>query len=309
MDVRPVANDDRGRFKTLLLSREDPPVLVSSPQDLHGRIPFPDVMTTNPASSLDPDAASAEVRQRDAPIAPNPPRILVVDDEAPIVELVASYLEREGWLVEKAGDGLTALELIRTSEPDAVVLDLMLPGMDGIEVCRQMRAFSDAYVLMLTARSEEIDRIVGLTVGADDYLAKPFSPRELVARLKALLRRPRADSGTAARPVPAVPAGAGPEGLEVDEGRRLVRVDGEAVELTALEFNLLAVLAREPGIVVSRARLLDQVWGIGFIADDHLVDVHVANVRRKLRDDPATPRFIETVRGVGYRVREAAGSG
>ena len=225
------------------------------------------------------------------------------------MELVASYLEREGWLVEKAGDGLTALELIRKSEPDAVVLDLMLPGMDGIEVCRQMRAFSDAYVLMLTARSEEIERIVGLTVGADDYLAKPFSPRELVARLKALLRRPRSNSGAAARPVPAVPAGAGPEGLEVDEGRRLVRVDGEAVELTALEFNLLAVLAREPGIVVSRARLLDQVWGIGFIADDHLVDVHVANVRRKLRDDPATPRFIETVRGVGYRVREAGGSG
>jgi DNA-binding response OmpR family regulator len=231
------------------------------------------------------------------------------------VELVASYLEREGWLVEKAADGLTALELIRRTMPDAVVLDLMLPGMDGIEVCRHMRAFSDAYVLMLTARSEEIDRIVGLTVGADDYLAKPFSPRELVARLKALLRRPRADAGAASRPLPAVPtvtgvpAGAGPEGLEVDEGRRLVRVDSEAIELTALEFNLLAVLAREPGMVVSRARLLDQVWGTGFIADDHLVDVHVANLRRKLRDDPARPRFIETVRGVGYRLREADSAG
>lgn len=266
-------------------------------------------MTTDRTFTSGVDIASADDRQRVASIAPNPPRILVVDDEVPIVDLVASYLEREGWLVERAGDGLTALELIRKSEPDAVVLDLMLPGMDGIEVCRQMRAFSDAYVLMLTARSEEIDRIVGLTVGADDYLAKPFSPRELVARLKALLRRPRSDLGGAVDPIPTGSAGAGPDGLEVDEGRRLVSVDGEAVELTALEFNLLAVLAREPGIVVSRARLLDQVWGIGFIADDHLVDVHVANVRRKLRDDPATPRFIETVRGVGYRVREAGGSG
>ena len=267
------------------------------------------MMTTDRIATSGVDLASIDDRQRFASIAPNPPRILVVDDEAPIVELVASYLEREGWLVEKAGDGLTALEAIRETAPDAVVLDLMLPGMDGIEVCRQMRVFSDAYVLMLTARSEEIDRIVGLTVGADDYLAKPFSPRELVARLKALLRRPRSESGAAAGPVPAVPAGAGPDGLEVDEGRRVVRVDDEAIELTALEFNLLAVLAREPGIVVTRARLLDQVWGIGFIADDHLVDVHVANVRRKLRDNPATPRFIETVRGVGYRVREAGGSG
>ena len=224
-----------------------------------------------------------------------PPRILVVDDEPPIVELVTGYLEREGWQVRSAVDGLAALEAIHAWEPDAIVLDVMLPGMDGIEVCTRLRAFSDAYVLMLTARSEEIDRIVGLTIGADDYLTKPFSPRELVARIKVLLRRPR----TSAR------AAAGPDGLEVDEPRRLVHVDGERVELTALEFNLLAALVRAPGVVVSRTALLEQVWGPGYEADDHLVDVHVANVRRKLGDDPASPRFIETVRGVGYRVPEA----
>ena len=177
------------------------------------------------------------------------PRVLVVDDEPPIVELVTGYLEREGWAVKTAGDGLEALEAIESWGPDAVILDLMLPGVDGIEVCRRVRAFSDAYVLMLTARSEEIDRIVGLTVGADDYMAKPFSPRELVARMKALLRRPRvAASGVDGEPV----AGTMPHGIDVDEARRSVKVDGQPVELTVLEFNLLAVLARSPGIVVSR---------------------------------------------------------
>ena len=224
-------------------------------------------------------------------------RVLVVDDEPPIVDLVKGYLEREGWHVQSAADGVAALEAIRTWEPDAIVLDVMLPGMDGIEVCTRLRAFSDAYVLMLTARSEEIDRIVGLTIGADDYLTKPFSPRELVARIKALLRRPRTGSRSAVR---------GPAGLDLDEGRRLVVVDGERIELTALEFNLLAALVREPGIVVSRTSLLEQAWGPEYVADDHLVDVHVANVRRKLGDDPANPRFIETIRGVGYRVLEAA---
>ncbi|HSW41727.1 MAG TPA: response regulator transcription factor, partial [Patescibacteria group bacterium] len=157
--------------------------------------------------------------------------------------------------------------------------------------------FSSAYVLMLTARGEEIDRIVGLTVGADDYLVKPFSPRELVARVRALLRRPRTEAAT---PV------AGPAGLEMDEARRSVRVDGRAVELTTLEFDLLATLARDPGVVVRRQALLDRVWGLEFVADDHLVDVHVANLRRKLGDDPAHPRFVETVRGVGYRLREGS---
>jgi DNA-binding response OmpR family regulator len=223
-------------------------------------------------------------------------RVLVVDDEPPIVDLVAGYLAREGFDVASAGDGLAALELLRASPVDVVVLDVMLPGLDGIEVCRRLRTFSDAYVLMLTARGEEIDRVMGLTVGADDYLVKPFSPRELVARVKALLRRPRASGADAAAPA---------DGLEIDEARRTVRVDGRQVELTALEFNLLAVLAREPGVVVARQVILDRVWGPAFVADDHLVDVHIANVRRKLGDDPANPRFVETVRGVGYRLREA----
>jgi DNA-binding response OmpR family regulator len=184
----------------------------------------------------------------------------------------------------------------------------MLPGIDGVEVCRRLRTFSDAYVLMLTARGEEIDRIMGLTVGADDYLVKPFSPREVVARIKALLRRPRASqavAGAAAAPVDTPVAGAAPDGLEIDEGRRLVRIDGAPVELTALEFNLLAMLAREPGIVIGRAALLDGLWGPEFAGDDHLVDVHIANLRRKLGDEPASPRFVETIRGVGYRLREA----
>jgi DNA-binding response OmpR family regulator len=244
---------------------------------------------------------------------PRPVRVLIVDDELPIVELVSGYLEREGWAVERAGDGPSALAVARATSPDIVVLDVMLPGFDGIEVCRQLRAFSDAYVLMLTARGEEIDRIMGLTVGADDYLVKPFSPREVVARIKALLRRPRSGHEAPASPIGAEASGTGssnaigaaPAGLEIDEGRRLVRVDGVPVDLTALEFNLLALLAREPGIVVPRQGLLDALWGPEFVGDDHLVDVHIANLRRKLGDEPANPRFVETVRGVGYRVREA----
>lgn len=232
------------------------------------------------------------------------PRILVVDDEPPIVDLVSGYLTREGWQVSSEGDGLRALERIRASSPDVVILDVMLPGLDGIEVCRRMRTFSDAYVLMLTARGEEIDRIMGLTVGADDYLVKPFSPRELVARVKVLLRRPRGGDPAGGPPPSALSAP--PPGLELDEARHTVHVDGQPVELTALEFSLLATLARDPGVVVGRQALLDRVWGPEFVGDDHLVDVHVANLRRKLGDDPARPRFVETVRGVGYRLHEGS---
>jgi DNA-binding response OmpR family regulator len=224
------------------------------------------------------------------------PRVLVVDDEAPIRELVRGYLEAESFAVLEAADGPAALGAIRDEAPDVVVLDVMLPGLDGLEVCRQLRTFSDAYVLMLTARSEEIDRVVGLTVGADDYLVKPFSPRELVARIKALLRRARSNANGASN-------GAA-EGIELDVARRAVRVDGKAIELTALEFDLLAALARDPGTVVRRSALLDRVWGPEFIADEHLVDVHIANLRRRLGDDADSPRFVETVRGVGYRLRE-----
>jgi DNA-binding response OmpR family regulator len=222
------------------------------------------------------------------------PRILVVDDEPPLVELVRSYLSREGFEILTAGDGPAAVQLVRDEAPDVVVLDVMLPGFDGLEVCRQIRAFSDAYVLMLTARGEEIDRVVGLTVGADDYLVKPFSPRELVARVKALLRRSRQ---APPRPAPL------PSGLAFDAARHEVLVDGSQISLTTTEFDLLAALVNDPGVVVPRSHLLDRVWGSEFVADDHLVDVHVGNLRRKLGDDPATPRFIETIRGVGYRLR------
>ncbi len=223
------------------------------------------------------------------------PRVLVVDDEEPIRRLVRGYLEGDGFDVVEAADGPAALATARSTRPDVVILDVMLPGLDGIEVCRRLRTFSDAFVLMLTARGEEIDRIIGLTVGADDYLIKPFSPRELVARVKALLRRSR---GAAAW------ASSVPPGLEIDTARRIVRVDGRVSELTALEFDLLAVLAREPGTVVRRTDLLERVWGPGFTTDDHLVDVHIANLRRRLGDDAEQPRFVETVRGVGYRLKE-----
>ena len=225
-----------------------------------------------------------------------PARVLVVDDEQPIRLLIRGYLEAEAFEVLEAPDGSAAVAAAKDARPDVVVLDLMLPGIDGIEVCRQIRAFSDAYVLMLTARGEEIDRVVGLSVGADDYLVKPFSPRELVARVKALLRRPRNSANAAGRVT---------EGLEIDTARRTVRVDGRMIEPTALEFDLLAALAREPGTVHRRPALLDLVWGPAFTTDEHLVDVHIANLRRRLGDDAEQPRFIETVRGVGYRLREA----
>jgi DNA-binding response OmpR family regulator len=219
------------------------------------------------------------------------PLVLVVDDEPAIVELVRGYLERDGFVVASAADGTAALEAVRALAPDVVVLDLMLPVVDGLEVCRRLRSFSDAYVLMLTARSEEIDRVVGLAVGADDYLVKPFSPRELVARARALLRRPRRAAAAAV-----------PAGLAVDTARHEVRVDGVEVALTATEFGILAALVRDPGVVVGRSALLDAIWGPEYVGDDHLVDVHVANLRRKLGDDAGKPRFIETVRGFGYRL-------
>jgi two-component system, OmpR family, alkaline phosphatase synthesis response regulator PhoP len=220
-----------------------------------------------------------------------PPRVLVVDDDQPIRDLVRGYLAREGMEVTQAVDGRSALAAMHEQSPDVVVLDLMLPGPDGIEVCRQLRTFSDAYVVMLTARDDEVDRLVGLSIGADDYMVKPFSPRELVARIKALLRRPR-DRGLS--PMTG--------GLEVDPARRRASVGGREVRLTTIEFDLLAALVRDPGIVLTRAQLLDRVWGTDFVGDDHVLDVHIGNLRRKLGDDPAQPRFVETVRGVGFRI-------
>jgi DNA-binding response OmpR family regulator len=219
-----------------------------------------------------------------------------VDDEISLVELVRSYLTNEGFTVLAADDGPSALDLARTHNPDLVVLDVMLPGLDGVEVCRRLRQFSDAYVLMLTARSEEVDKIVGLSVGADDYVTKPFSPRELVARVKALLRRPR----TAAQNEPDVPPVRRFGDLVVDEGRHEVTRQGNVLPLTAREFDLVATLTAHPGRVFTRAQLLERVWGDEYY-DDHVVDVHVGNLRKKLEDDAAHPYYVETVRGVGYR--------
>jgi two-component system alkaline phosphatase synthesis response regulator PhoP len=222
-------------------------------------------------------------------------KVLVVDDERNLVELIAGYLRAEGYVVSAAYDGPTAVDLARAERPDLVVLDVMLPEIDGIEVCRRLRQFSDAYVLMLTARSEEVDKIVGLSVGADDYVTKPFSPRELVARVKAMLRRPRAESADVEQQIP-LRFGR----LVIDKARHEVTLGGESVALTAREFALLATLAAHPSRVFTRAQLLERVWGDEYY-DDHVVDVHVGNLRKKLEEDPADPHYIETVRGVGYR--------
>ncbi len=223
-------------------------------------------------------------------------RALVVDDEPPLVKVVSTYLEREGFLVQSTGDGEEAVVLAREFEPDVIVLDLMLPGIDGIEACRRIRSFSDAYIVMLTARVEEIDRIVGLSTGADDYVTKPFSPGELMARVRAMLRRPRASRS------PQSPAVRRFGDLEIDPDAREVRLGARPVELTKLEFDLLDVLSGEPRVAFSRERLLERVWGSGWFGDDHVVDVHIANVRNKLGDDPRNPHYVRTVRGVGYRM-------
>jgi DNA-binding response OmpR family regulator len=224
-----------------------------------------------------------------------PPRVLVVDDEPPIRAVVRGFLERDGLEVSEAGDGPSAVEAANAVGPDVIVLDIMLPGFDGLEVLRRVRAFSDPMVVLLTARTDELDRIVGLRVGADDYVTKPFSAAELAARVGALLRRRRPVAADAA-PI---------AGLVVDEARRMVSVDGSRVDLTATEFAVLAALARDPGVVLTRQRLVDAAWGADWLGDEHVLDVHVANLRRKLGDDPARPRFVETIRGVGYRLKTA----
>jgi DNA-binding response OmpR family regulator len=224
-------------------------------------------------------------------------RALVVDDEPSLVTVVAGYLQREGYDVHTAGDGEAALTDARRTRPDVVVLDLMLPGIDGVEVCRQLRTFSDAYVIMLTARADEVDKLIGLSVGADDYLTKPFSPRELVARVKVMLRRPRTAS-----------PGENPDGirrfgaLAVDAQAREIHLDGAAVELTRTEFDLLDTLSARPRVAFSRTQLIQAVWGGDWVGDEHLVDIHIGHIRRKLNDDPAHPKFVLTVRGVGYRM-------
>ena len=219
--------------------------------------------------------------------------VLVVDDEPTIREVIVSYLRREGYETLEAGDGRRAREILERQTPTLVVLDLMLPGIDGLELCRWIRASSDVPVIMLTARGEEADRIVGLELGADDYVTKPFSPRELVARVRTVLRRSS----------PHVQAGErlAFEGLQIDASAREVRRDGEELKLTAREFDLLWFMASHPRQVFSRDQLMDRVWGYTSALDTGTVTVHMRRLREKIEHDPSHPRFLQTVWGVGYR--------
>ena len=231
-----------------------------------------------------------------------PLRALVVDDDDAIRRVVAAYLANEGFAVIEATDGTTGLALARAEHPDVIVLDLMLPDLDGIEVCRQLRTFTDTYVVMLTARADEVDTLIGLSVGADDYLTKPFSPRVLVARIRTVLRRPR-DPGVdeAAR--------ADAEVLQIGD-LRIVRssreawVSGRRVDLTRTEYDILEHLATRPRHVHTRSQLIEAVWGPSYTGDDRLADVHISHLRAKLGDNASSPRYVVTVRGVGFKMGE-----
>ncbi|HNE90034.1 MAG TPA: response regulator transcription factor [Actinomycetota bacterium] len=222
-------------------------------------------------------------------------RVLVVEDEPDLAAVIGAYLRGETFDVEIAGTGPDAVDMARTLNPDLVVLDIMLPGFDGLEVCRRVRTFTDCYVIMLTARDDEIDKIIGLGVGADDYLVKPFSPRELTARIRAMLRRPRgigeSPSATSSRQFGA---------LRIDPDSRKVWLDDDELELTRTEFDLLDTLTAQPKRAFTRRQLIDAVWGSEWYGDEHIVDVHVGHLRKKLDDDATSPRYIRTVRGVGY---------
>jgi DNA-binding response OmpR family regulator len=224
-------------------------------------------------------------------------RVLVVEDELKIARLVRDYLEHAGFEVIVTGDGEAALASARGSRPDLVVLDLGLPGRDGLDVARELRRSSNVPIVMLTARGDETDRIVGLEIGADDYVVKPFSPKELVARVRAVLRR----TATTAAGGDVLRAA----GVEVDVPRMRVTVEGIGVDLTATEFQLLATLVREPGRVFTRGQLLDAVHGTAIESYERAIDAHVKNLRRKIEPTPGTPRFVLTVHGVGYRFADA----
>lgn len=221
-------------------------------------------------------------------------RILIVDDEQSILDLVTAYLDKDGFDYRTAKDGAAGLKAVRSYKPDIVVLDIMLPGKDGLEILAELRRESDAYVIMLTAKSEETDKIIGLSVGADDYITKPFSPRELIARIKAAWRRMREGSMRSELSSLAF------RHLRMDRGARQVWIDDEEVELTAIEFDVLCVLAENPGIVLSREKILEKVWGYDYYGELRVVDVHVGHIRQKLGDE----NIIATVRGVGYRFED-----
>lgn len=224
-----------------------------------------------------------------------PGTILIVEDDNKTASLISLYLEREGYETCAASDGMEALELVRRKNPLAVILDLMLPRLDGWEVCRRIREFSDVPILMLTARGEEFDRVLGLTIGADDYVVKPFSPRELVARIKALLRR----TGIGARDTRARLT-VGP--LEIDTRKHEATVGGHKIDLTPSEFKLLHLLMNSPGRLFTREQLLDALYPLGEQVIDRVIDVHISKLRQKIEKDPTGPRYIATVRGYGYRL-------
>jgi two-component system alkaline phosphatase synthesis response regulator PhoP len=222
-------------------------------------------------------------------------RVLVVDDDEKTVELVKLYLNRDGYRVDTAYNGLEALELARKNHPDLIVLDLMLPGMDGFEVCRTLRQESDVPIIMLTARSTDQDKLTGLEIGADDYVTKPFSPRELAARVRVVLRR--------------LPGERGPDVIAL--GKLMVNflkheasIDGQLIPLTEIEFKLLGTLIREPGRVFSRSEIIEKALGYGFEGFDRTIDVHILNIRRKMEEDPSKPKYITTVYGAGYKLTE-----
>jgi two-component system alkaline phosphatase synthesis response regulator PhoP len=221
-------------------------------------------------------------------------KILVVDDEAPVLDLVTAYLQREGYKVVTAADGPEGLRAARQHRPDVILLDIMLPGLDGLAFLSEIRRESNVYVILLTAKSEETDKIVGLALGADDYVTKPFSPRELVARIKAALRRIASVPDDNARAVLAF------QHLRIDLGSRRVWMDDRLVELTAIEFDILRALAENAGYVLSRSQIIEKVWGYDYYGEERVVDVHLGHVRQKLGDGQP----IATVRGVGYRFED-----
>jgi len=233
--------------------------------------------------------------------------ILIVEDEAEIAQLIQLYLEKEGFTCRLCRDGITAMQIFQELQPDLIVLDLMIPGLDGLEVCariRQKPGAKDPYILMLTAKGEEIDRIIGLSTGADDYLVKPFSPRELVARVRALLRRTLRQGGQT--------SGYQTPHFAIDTDQRVAhrQLAGNAIEsldLTALEFELLSTFLSYPGRVWNRTQLIEKLWGSDFYGDERVVDTHVARLRKKIEPDPANPTFLKTVIGVGYKFEDVAG--
>jgi DNA-binding response OmpR family regulator len=227
-----------------------------------------------------------------------PGRVLVVDDEVALAEIISSYFKKDGFEVLQSYKGLEAVKVARDFQPDLIVLDLMLPGLDGNEVCKEIRKFSDAYIIMLTARDEEMDKIVGLAVGADDYMVKPFSTKELIARARAMLRRPRMEKNE-------ISTESHTRGdLVINADTRSVQIRGQLVELTRTEFDLLLVMARRPNVAFSRRQLIDGVWDESWYGDDHVVDVHVGHLRKKIEELSFGKSYVHTIRGIGYSVHE-----